>query len=595
MIQRYDAWALRRLLAGQPINGELQAVSEPFRRLAEHLASLHLEARHAALDGFLAGCNDSDAIIKALADVDPSGQPPEADADGDQEGDADGWGPLRLGTLPLAEPFPVDVLPEAAALLVVEGAEAIGCPQDFLAVPALAMAAGAIGRSASLLLKDGYFARGNVYAACVGPPSGGKTPALKIAAIAVRKIDEDLEAEYAQALVRWEEESARLGSDGKKQKPPPPPRPRRIDIDDATMETIPILLADNPRGLIMVRDELTAFMLGMNQFKGGKGNDRPIALKIWSGDAIKKDRVNHEANVPIRCPHPCLTIVGGLPPDMLGSLIDPMGRVDGFLDRFLLSYPEPLPVADWSERGIPDETIEEWRRLVARLWARPMDVKEGRTVPHVARFTPEGRAAWRKYYHAHWAEMHAPEFDPALRGPWGKLGEYAGRFALILACLHHAADPTANPVAVLEVGPETVARAWRLVDYFKNHSERVHSAIAIGSGIGGGRVVKAIVDWLRQGRRESFSEHDIKQARRWIEPEELTRALAYLTKRNVVRPREAPPETSKSGRPLSPAYDVNPLLLDAQNPQNTRNPVPTGGDEPPFEDFESFEVRGARK
>ena len=73
------------------------------------------------------------------------------------------------------------------------------------------------------------------------------------------------------------------------------------------MEVLPLILADNPRGLIMIRDELSAFILGMNQFKGGKGNDRANALKIWSGDRIVKDRVNHENDIPIRCPHPSLS------------------------------------------------------------------------------------------------------------------------------------------------------------------------------------------------------------------------------------------------------------------------------------------------
>ena len=103
-----------------------------------------------------------------------------------------------------------------------------------------------------------------------------------------------LDAEHAQAIERWKDDKP--AQDGKKGKPPPPPKPRRIDIDDATMEVLPLILADNPRGLVMIRDELSAFILGMNQFKGGKGNDRSNALKIWSGDAIVKDRVGHENN-----------------------------------------------------------------------------------------------------------------------------------------------------------------------------------------------------------------------------------------------------------------------------------------------------------
>ena len=49
MIPPFDAWTL----AGEPVNGELQALSDRFRRLVDHLASLPLEARQGALDGFV--------------------------------------------------------------------------------------------------------------------------------------------------------------------------------------------------------------------------------------------------------------------------------------------------------------------------------------------------------------------------------------------------------------------------------------------------------------------------------------------------------------------------------------------------------------
>ena len=80
------------------------------------------------------------------------------------------------------------------------------------------------------------------------------------------------------------------------------------------------------------------------------------------------------------------------------------------------------------------------------------------------------------------------------------------------------------------------------------------------------RAVKAIVDWIRAGRRASFTEHEFKQARRWIEDDDLADALAYLTGRGAIRPRQAPQSGPKPGRPPSPAYDVNPALLVTQNP-----------------------------
>jgi hypothetical protein len=497
---------------------------------------------------------DREAIIKAIADIDPKGPPPAPEADS--------WLPLSLEKLPPVELFPTDVLPFSTTRLVTEGADSIGCPPDFLGLPILAVAGGTIGRSVNLMLKTNYFAGATLFVGDVGPPSDGKTPALMAVAAPVRAIDDELSLEHTKAVEQW-----KLANTGTpKGSWSPAPKPRRIDIDDATMEVLPLILGDNPRGLIMIRDELTAFVLGMNQFKGGKGNDRSNALKIWSGDRIIKDRVNHENHVPIRCAHPSLTILGGLTPDMLGSLIDPRGRADGFIDRFLLAYPDPLPVADWTERGIPADVADDWRSLVARLWMRPLDVKNGQPVPHVAYLTVKGKARWEERYNEHSAEMNAVDFPPFLRGPWGKLREYAGRLTLILTLMHHAADPLADPLAVPQVGGNRVDAAWKLIDYFKSHARRIHAAIACGPGTGETRAAKAIIEWVQAGRMPTFNEHDLKQARRWIGQEDLDAALAALTKQNAIRPRQAPPANPKGGRPPSPAYDVNPSLLVAQNP-----------------------------
>jgi hypothetical protein len=81
MIPPLDAWTVARLLAGQPLNGELQEVSGSFGPLVIHLAGLPVEARQTALDGFLCGPGlDRTAIEKAVDDADPSEPPPEVEA-----------------------------------------------------------------------------------------------------------------------------------------------------------------------------------------------------------------------------------------------------------------------------------------------------------------------------------------------------------------------------------------------------------------------------------------------------------------------------------------------------------------------------------
>src|SRR5690242_5504354 len=71
-----DGWALARLLAGESVNGELQAVSPSFQPLAAHLAALDVAIRQTAFRGFLCGVPNADAMVKALAEIDATGPPP---------------------------------------------------------------------------------------------------------------------------------------------------------------------------------------------------------------------------------------------------------------------------------------------------------------------------------------------------------------------------------------------------------------------------------------------------------------------------------------------------------------------------------------
>jgi len=582
MMTSLDAWVIVRLLSDQlVVADDLATVSGPFRPLADRLGKLPPDRRDDAWQGFLDGRNgDRDPIMRAVADADPCGCRPEPTEDADEA--SDGWGSIRFATLPPVEPFPIGILPEAARQIVVEGSKAIGCPPDFLAVGVLAAAAGTIGRSVSLRLKADYFASSSLFIACVGPPSDGKSPSIEKACSAVRRIDGVLKDEHDLAMKHWNDERDAVGSTGKKPKPKPmpttPPRPRRIDLDDITMEALPLILADNPRGLILIKDELAGLMLGLNQYKGGKGSDRQTLLSVWSGKAIKRDRVSHEANIPIRCPHPCLTIVGAITPDMLGSMADAQGRADGWIDRFLFAYPEPRPVASWTNRGVDDATITDWCELVTRLWERPLNVVEGQSVPHVAFLEGLALDRWNHLYDQHIAAMNGPGLDPDLRGPWGKLGEYAGRFTLLLACLDHASDLTANPAGVPQVSAGIVRNAWRLVDYFKSHLLRVHAAMANKSA-NGGKDVQSVLGWIERGRKAMFSVHDVKKDLKRFrdDPAALDDALGEMTNRNLIRPQTlVETEPPKKGRKSTTKYETNPALWELprnrQNGQNSPEP-----------------------
>jgi len=545
------AWTLAQSLAGMTLNGELDALAEPWRSMAAHLTGLPPPDRAAAFQAMLVARLDRDELVKAIADQDPIGPPPEDEGETLEE-----WEPIRLGTLPLVESFPLDVLPCPARDLATAAAESIGCPIDFPAVAILAAASGLIGRSACLLIKPGYFESASLYMALVGTPSSGKSPALGAALAPVWSVASMLDQAWRTEMDAWNE----AGPDDRGEKP----ALRRIVTTDPTTEALGPILARNPRGLIVAPDELTKWVMSMDQYKGGKGGDRPFYLSAWKGEAVYTDRAKNMSE-PIVVRDPFLTVVGGLTPDMLTELPEGKGRDDGFMARLLFTYPD-RETHRYSERGIPDAVAGEWERMARSLWDRAMREKDGRAVPHEVKWAPKTAAAWAEWCDAHRAEQDADDFPDAMEGPWGKLEAYAARLALILHLMDVASDATRAPAEPPELSRRIIDDAARLVAYFKAHARRVYAAID-GKLIDGGENVRALVRWILRGDLEGFSTRDIDRNfdRFRDDPAALDAALSWMTSHNVIRPRPAPeaPKPGKAGHKPAPAYNVNPLLRTA--------------------------------
>jgi hypothetical protein len=459
-------------------------------------------------------------------------------------------GPLPLGAAPSAAAFPVDVLPGAARRLVEEAADAIHCPPDYVAVPALVLAGAAAGAARKLQVKPGRQLQPNLYAAVIGGPSGGKTPALRMAATPLYRLQGELHATYLHELAEHED---RLTRREKGEAKPPRPVERKVLVGDCTVEKMGGILYENPRGVAKVHDELTALVAAMNQYKAGKGADRQFYLSAWAGEPVMVDRKG-QLGGSVFVERPFLAVVGGLVPDLLHMLRGERFVADGWLDRFLLSYPAgPQAVAeDW--RCLNDGTAQAWQALLADLRGAP---------EHVARLTACGRQAWEGLTGRLAAEMNGDGFPDCLRGPWGKFRDHAPRLALILQLLRLSARETDSE----DVDGESVERAERLVVYFQSHARKVYLTIDADPRVADARRVLArlphsvdcveTVDGVRSVSRRDLHVHVLGGGRAL---EETDAIITLLLKHGYFRPLVRP-ERQGAGRKPSPAYEVHPCVF----------------------------------
>jgi len=461
----------------------------------------------------------------------------------------DSWPqPIPLNVVPIVPDFPIEVLPPVLASFAREVAWSLNVPLDFVACPMLAIAGGAIGNSRRILITESHPQSACLFMATIGPPGSGKSPAQEEVASPLDQADRRLVREWKMDLRDWQDEDADDRGDR--------PVLQRAVLDDCTTEVMASTLADSPRGVAMIRDELSALITGMNQYKGGKGHDRQVFLKLWSHGTIRVDRKNNKDGIPILIERPFVAIVGGIQPTVVERLRGDHQHVDdGFLDRFLFTYPVELPAIKESWREITDQSRSTWINTIDTLLKLEMVGQDRR--PCVVRLSTEARQEWEKFTEEHAAEINSPDFPEHLRGAWSKLLGYCGRLTLIL---HELRRVCAGQMSESMIMGESITHAAKLISYFKGHRRKVSAMMDADPRLGDAR---KLWGWIEREQRTEFKAweaHKDLQSERFPTPDSLDTAMNMLIRHQLIRQQELP-DRKGPGRKPAVTYQVNPLAL----------------------------------
>jgi hypothetical protein len=427
---------------------------------------------------------------------------------------------------PRVRAFPLAVLPQALQDLCATSAEAVGCPPDYAATHALAVAAGAIGGAYDLQVKRGFYVPSILWACVVAPPGSGKSPSV---APILKPVFEEQRARKAN------------GND------------KPAYVGDVTVERLARLLEQDTRGLSMIWDEMAGWLTSFNQYKAkGSGNDRAHYLSIWDGRPLKVDRAGPD-KPPIFVQRPRLSIVGGIQPEVLDSLRE--GPSDGFFDRILFSFPADtgLSVETFAE---PDERAEaEWGKAFANIRKRMPRRDQDGEHPCVVTLNEDGRPIWQAWTQelaSRAAEVGAPSY---FRNLAAKHQGYAARLALVGKIIHEAYAEIDGRTWHQGIAEVDMQRGVILADYFLDHAARVRRAAGRDRRLEGAR---AIDRWLRENRPKKFTRSDLWASLRrnsaFAAPEDLESPLTLLRDHRIVR-------FATSG-----GYEINPAVLREAEP-----------------------------
>ena len=477
--------------------------------------------------------------------------------------------------LPAVDALEAELLPKALRAWVMDIAERIQCPPDFPAAGALVVAASIIGRQICIRPKrrDDWAVVPNLWGAIIGRPGALKTPALmepmrqldRLELHAREEHERDLAEFKAGELVRkverkeaaaaikeaTGEERKRLARQTVAGDGVAEPTRRRYRTSDCTMEKLGELLRDNPRGVLVFRDELTGWLSSLD--REGREGTRAFFLEAWNGTGrFTFDRIGRGT---VEVDAACVSILGSIQPGPLAEYLASARRGgrgdDGLLQRFqILVWPDASPawnnVDEWPDniaRQAAREALDRLNNINTEALGARQD--EGDSIPSI-RFSAAGQEVFDDWRDNLETKLRSGDLAPAFEAHIAKYRSLMPSMALIF---HLLDEPAGGPVS-----EAATVRAAAMCVYLESHARRLYSP-ALDPALLAARELDRHM--LNGDLPNEFTARDVYR-HHWhlLYKENVNLALEWLADAGRVRPSKV----EQGGRPKT-LWTINPALF----------------------------------
>jgi hypothetical protein len=376
----------------------------------------------------------------------------------------------------LVEPvaFPIDIFPDGFKALIEEMSDYFQTETGIAGTVALTVFSTAIGNTALCYFKEGYTVKPFVWSIVTEQTGFGKTPLIK-------ELTKNTEARQEQSITEHEEAMKQYETDCKlyefnqkeklkqqKQKGklfeidleqlfaiPEPAKPtlKQYISKDFTFESLVPMFCENPRGILIIKDELSAIITSMNQYKSGKGSDRENFLELFNCGALKVDRKGAKT---LYAPVSGTGIIGGIQPAKMTKVFQTDSFDDGLLPRFLLvlNTSDTLPESTLAELG--KDVLEYWQKLIGHY----LKIEYSKT--QITKYYLDDKA---KQYHNNWINNFNalyPALSEKARVFIPKLHLYSLKFGLQLKAIENFETETEDRKITID----DVQKAHKLTEFY---------------------------------------------------------------------------------------------------------------------------------
>lgn len=492
--------------------------------------------------------------------------------------------PIKSELQPVEE-LPLTIIPGPFRPWLHDISYRVQCPLDFVAAAAIVEAGAVIGASCGIRPKknDDWLIVPNLWGGIVARPSMLKTPSMAEVLKPLARLELEAKEKYelqmnfysadlevfkaTKEALKSEMVTAAKG----KSKPgnpipdindiknrylaleePEAPIQRRYKTNDSTIEKMAELLNENPRGILLFRDELVGLLVSWD--REGREADRTFYLEAWNGyGSYTTDRIGRGT---IDTQSLCISVLGGIQPaKLIGYLHQASDNLknDGLVQRLqLLIYPDEP--ANW-------KLIDEYPNTEAKNRAYTIfkklseinflnysaELPEGEKIPFF-HFSPEAQVIFNEWLTDLQAGLQAEE-TPLMVEHLSKYRSLMPSLALIFHLIDIADGQTTGPVS-----PEAARLGAAWCEYLESHARRIYGLVGNVST----RAAAELAKKLKKGAlQDGFTIRDIyRNCWHLLDKKELAQdACSELVEAGWLR--EQIPENGKT----KVTYLINPKIF----------------------------------
>ncbi len=400
------------------------------------------------------------------------------------------------------EPLPLAMVPESLKLWLQDISYRMQCPLEQAAIPALVMIGSVIGAGCSIRPKrhDSWMIVPNLWGGIIGPPSSLKSPALAetlsplvhlekeareefqaeqenyLRTLEAYKIMKDAKVSQIKSGLKSSQGSLSydiIAGEMNQLEIPEEPSCRRFKTNDTTIEKMTELLEQNPRGLMLFRDELMGLLTMWD--RQGREADRAFYLEAWNGyGSHTTDRIERGTT---HCDHMCVSIMGGTQPTKILRYLQKAIRGidnDGLVQRFqLFVYPDDHK--NWKlVDHYPDQAAKQKVFQIVKTISEMDFIHQGayqeeeKGIPYY-RFSQEAQELFYEWLtELETVKLRGSE-DPILVEHLAKYRKLMPALALIFHVIE-----VANGTADGDVSLEAAQKAAAWCDFLELHAKRIY-------------------------------------------------------------------------------------------------------------------------